>query len=358
MTEKEKLKGLAVEKKQAQKTIQLLDSIKARKKNVKPLKKKKKIIIPLEKKAKKTALEKLLKRKKISFQVVSALFEKQSPKVLSLKQALKGKLSQKEIDLAIGAYNVLGDIAVLEIPEKLKKKEKIIARALLETNPRLKTILKKSGVTKGKYRVHPVKFLAGEKKALAFYKESGCQFKIPLGKVFFSPRLQKERLRISKLIKKGEIIGALFAGVGPFPIVFAKNSPMKKALAVELNPLAFKQMKENITLNKAGDKIEPIQGDVKKIVAKKLKGKCDRVVMPLPKGGETFLREAIQCIKPEGGIIHFYQFTSTEKPFKKPLEFIKQACQQEKRKCRILRKAKVRTFSPKIIQVVIDFKVK
>ncbi len=178
-----------------------------------------------------------------------------------------------------------------------------------------------------------------------------------LGKVFFSPRLSTERLRIAKLIKEGETVGALFAGVGPFPIVFAKHSGMRKAYAIELNPHAFKGMLQNIALNKCSEKVEAILGDVKTVAPKMLAGKCDRVAMPLPKGGESFLQEAIIAIKPSGGVVHFYAFVEKEKGIAQALNQIKKAAEQQNRKVRILRKEKVRSFSASTDQFVIDFRV-
>ncbi len=276
----------------------------------------------------------------------------------SLKEALKGKLTKKEMLHLVRAFDTLGDIAIIEIRPELKKKERIIGEALLKVNKSIKTVCKKTAPHKGVYRAEPVKIIAGKRNLTATYRESGCVFKIPLGKVYFSPRLGTERLRIANLIKKGEAVGALFAGVGPFPIVFAKNSPMEIAYAVELNPKAFELMEENIKLNKVENKIFPIKGDVKKVVPKVLKGKCTRAVMPLPKGGETFLKEAMLCIKPSGGIIHFYQFSNIEKPFDKPIKKIKKTAKEMNRKAKILKKKKVRGYAPDTVQVVIDFYVK
>jgi len=274
----------------------------------------------------------------------------------NLKEALKGKLTKKEFSFLRTAFDSLGNIAILEIRPELVKKEKIIGEALLLVNTQFETVCKKTGAHKGKFRAKPVKVIAGKKNRTANYRESGCVFKISLGNVFFSPRLGTERLRIAKQIKKGEEVAALFAGVGPFPIVFAKNSLMKKAVAIELNSKAVRDMEENIISNKMQGKVIPVLGDVNDLV-KKYKGKFDRAVMPLPKGGEDFLETTIKYIKPKGGIIHYYQFVSREKPFKVPLEQIKAACGKAKRKFRIKGKRKVRDYAPDIIQVVIDFKV-
>lgn len=276
----------------------------------------------------------------------------------NLREALKEKITTKEEPFLITSFDSIGDIAVIQVHEKLLKKARAIGEALLSVNKQFRTVCMVSGEHQGPYRIQPVKVIAGKNNKTAAYKESKCTFMVHLGKVFFSPRLGTERLRIAGLIKKNEVIGAFFAGVGPFPIVFAKQTGMKKAYAIELNPEAYDGMLHNISLNKCQDKIEPILGDVKKVVPKKLASKCDRVVMPLPKGGENFLKEAMQALKPKGGIVHFYRFVERDKGAEQALKEIRAAAKETRMTTRILRKEKVRSFSPKIQQIVIDFKAK
>jgi len=273
----------------------------------------------------------------------------------NLKQALKTKLSKKEKEKLITSFDSLGNIAVIQIPKELEKKASVIGKALLSLNRQFETVCMVSGKHQGKYRVQPVKVIAGKRNKKALYKESGCRFLVHLGRVFFSPRLGTERARISGHIKKNEVIGAFFAGVGPFPIVFARSTGMKKAYAIELNPEAYKGLLHNISLNKCGGKVEAILGDVKKVVPKRLLGKCDRVVMPLPKGGESFLKEAMLALKPKGGVVHFYRFVEREKGAEQPLAEIKEAAKELGMKVRVLRKKKVRSFSASKEQLVVDF---
>ena len=206
----------------------------------------------------------------------------------------------------------------------------------------------------GNYRVQKVKVIAGKKNLVATYKESAVTLKVPLGEVFFSPRLGSERLRIAQEIKKGEKIGCWFSGVGPYPVVFAKNSQMDSAVAIELNPVAHKYALENAKINKCEDKIEFVKGDVKKVY-KKYKKVFDRIAMPLPHTGYQFLEEAFFCIKPKG-MIYFYEIVEKE-DFKLPEGQIREAAKKQKRKIRIMRKRRVRQFSPTKEQVVFDIKV-
>lgn len=347
--------ALKVSLRSAQKAIEFLKQKKLLLFGFRPLKENDFIFFPLQKMPfaqQKTQLKKLFKE----FDVLKKDFSKTKKKPNSLKEALKGKLSVKEFSHLIRAFDFLGNIAVIEIPKELEKKEKLIAKALLEVNKSIKTVCKITGEHSGRFRVQPIKVLAGKKTTIAEYKEAGCRMFVDISKVFFSPRLSHERERISKLIKKDEVVGAFFAGVGPFPLVFAKNSEMKKAIAIELNPDAVELMEKNIALNKVEEKIEPVLGDVKE-VAKRFPKTFDRIVMPLPEGGEHFLDAAFCSIK-SGGTVHFYQFESKEEPFTLPLQRIKETAKKFKKKVHILRKARVRDFSPKTIQVVIDFIIK
>ena len=131
----------------------------------------------------------------------------------------------------------------------------------------------------------------------------------------------------------------------------------KKVFAVELNPVAVSDMKENIKLNKVEGKVEAIPGNVRKIVPKLLAGKCDRVLMPLPKDAELFLQEAIACLKPEGGIVHFYSFGKKQAPFDNAIGQIHAGAKEASRKIKIMEKKELREYSPDTVQVVVDFRV-
>ena len=299
--------------------------------------------------------EKKMIQEKFGGHVVKKTFQKKSGSRRTFKEILAGKLSKKNLELVGRAFDVVGNIAIVEIPKELRGKEKIIGTALLEAHKNLETVCMKTGAHSGVFRVEPVKVIAGKKNLVAVYKESGCTFRVSLGKVFFSPRLAAERLRISKQVKKGEVVAALFAGVGPFPIVLAKKTGMSKSCAVELNPVAVRDLEENIVKNHVEGKVIPFLGDVKKIVPQKLAGKCDRVLMPLPKGAEAFLHEAFLCLKKDGGVIHFYGFAERLDLFGPAIERIKKQAEKEGKKVRILYKSELRSYSPQTAQVVVDF---
>lgn len=272
---------------------------------------------------------------------------------MNLRDALAKRLSKKEMAFAPRAFDSFGNIAVIEIPKGLAGKKKLIGEALIGANPRFETVCSVESTHTGKYRVQKVKVIAGKRNTLATYRESGRTFLVPLGKVFFSPRLGAERLRIAVQIKPSEVVGCWFSGVAPYPIVFSGHSKMKCAVAIELNPVAHSYAEKNLLLNKVKN-VELIKGDVKKKY-KKFRRAFDRIAMPLPHTGYQFLKEAFFSIK-KGGTIHFYEIVE-KGDFSLPREQIISAAKKAKRKVKIVFSKRVRVFSPSKEQVVFDIRV-
>ncbi|MCX6775714.1 MAG: class I SAM-dependent methyltransferase family protein [Candidatus Micrarchaeota archaeon] len=292
-----------------------------------------------------------------NFKLVEKKLKERAPGVFSLEDSLRSKLTPEEFGLIVKSFDVIGDIAIVEIPKKLEKKEKLIAASLLSVHRNVKSVFKKLGPMEGVYRTRKLKFLAGERKTVTEYKENNCRFRLDVTKVYFTPRLSFERKRIAEQVKPGERILALFAGVGPFPIVIVKMQPQVKIHAVELNPDAFKYMEENIRLNRMQEAIIPILGDVKDIIPKRFVNSADRILMPLPKGAEKFLGEAFLAAR-KNCIIHFYQFASEQNPFEDTERFITKEAMISGRKAEVIAKRVVRPFAPGVVQVVLDFRVK
>ncbi|MFH1696467.1 MAG: class I SAM-dependent methyltransferase family protein [Candidatus Diapherotrites archaeon] len=357
-----KHEGIKVKAKKANKIHAFLAEAKLLNKKMRPLRGKDFVVFPLARKpnaGEGAEIKKIIQtQKQFDSFLVRQDFEARVTKPRSLRSALQGKMKKGEIEEVTRAFDSLGDIAVIEIPRGLGEKEKLIAEALMRAHPQIKTVLKKAGVRSGEFRVQGLKVIGGEKKFRAHYIEHGCKFVVDLDKVFFTPRLGTERGRIAGLIRKGETVSVLFAGVGPYAVVFAKHSQPDKIFAVELNPDAVRNMKANIELNKVQTVVVPVEGDVRKIAPTLLYGTSDRVVMPLPKTGEDFLQEALMCLKPEGGVVHFYTFGDVGKPYDAAVEAAKRACKAAGKKCEILRKAKCRSYSPETVQIVVDFSAK
>jgi tRNA (guanine37-N1)-methyltransferase len=268
------------------------------------------------------------------------------------KDVLSGHLSEEEQSLAKRAFDTIGDIAVIEVPKELQAKEKSIAGALMEAHKNIRSVYKKSSGIKGEERVRELKFLAGVERTETLHKEHGMKLKLDISKTYFSPRLSAERERILKQTEDGEVVVDLFAGIGPFSILLAKNRNLK-AHAIDANEQAFEYLKENIRINKVGDKVVPLLGDCRKVAPK---GAATRVIMNLPKSSSEFLDLAFDVIKE--GVIHYYAISPEEDLYDSKIAFIKKVAENRRKKIEIQNKKIVRPYSPYTYHVAIDIGVK
>ncbi|MBT4539495.1 class I SAM-dependent methyltransferase family protein [Candidatus Woesearchaeota archaeon] len=272
----------------------------------------------------------------------------QKPLKLTVESLLKNKLTTKQLKLLPKSQELVGTILVLEIPEELEKKEKIIAEAYLKVTHHVNTVVKKTKIHHGQFRLRGVKILAGKRTKETTHYENGIKLQLHLEKTYFSARTANERLRVSKQVKKNEQVLVMFAGCGPLPLVIAKNTEAKDIYSIELNPFAHQYALKNEELNKIHN-WHIFHGDVKDILPK-WKRKFNRIAMPLPKTGEEFLPIAIKRCK-KGGIIHLYAFLN-ENDLSKEVRRINKAYS-----VKVLRKVKCGQFSPNVYRICFDLKV-
>ena len=228
-----------------------------------------------------------------------------------LKQTLSSLLSKNELSELYSGFDIVGDIAIIKIPDSLQAKKKLIGQAILQKLKPVKVVLM-GGPVSGEYRIRELEHIAGEERTSTIYKEHNCTFLVDVAKAYFSPRLSTERLRIAKLVKEGERVLNMFAGVGIYSIIIAKVQPKCEVISIEINPDAREGGIENIRVNKVGQKVKSMLGDAREVIKSGNIGKVDRVLMPLPERASEFLEDAISSLKPAGGWIHYYCHTYAE----------------------------------------------
>lgn len=224
---------------------------------------------------------------------------------LSYMERLREKLDEGELRALVRGYDLFGNIALIELPQTLRKKRRAIASAIISANRNVETVLEKAGPVSGAYRTRKLRYIAGKRSFMADYLENGCRFIFDVRKVFFSNRLSYERARISSLVGEREKVVVLFAGVGPFAIEIAKAHKDSKVIGVELNGVAYNYMRRNMELNGLHN-AEAVRGDVRKVYKKYL-NYADRIIMPLPAGSAGFMREATAIAK-DHAVMHVYLF--------------------------------------------------
>jgi len=224
----------------------------------------------------------------------------------SLKELLKSKLTAKQFDLLRRSYDIVGDIAIVEIPLGLTSKKAVIADAILQTHHNVNSVYMEAGARVGTLRLQPLKWVGGAKGTETTVRENNVNIKLDLAKVYYSVRMSSERKRVYQQIKKPETVLVMFSGAGPYNLTIAKNTKAKKVVGIEINKIGHKYAVENANKNKVDNKLAFYRGDVRKILPK-LNTKFERVIMPLPKGAHNYLDLALKYTK-MGGTINYYDF--------------------------------------------------
>lgn len=272
-----------------------------------------------------------------------------------LKRALEGVLTEKESEELFSAFDQIGDIIVIRIPDSLLSKKKVIGDTLLKEVSTARSIFYQSSDVSGDFRTRTLELLAGEDKTETEYKEFGCRFLVDVEKAFFSPRLSTERERIADIVKDGETVINMFGGVGMFSILAAKR---KKCTVynIDINPVASKLCEKNISMNKLTGNIISLNGDASQIVNEQLKDKGDRTLMLLPERSDEFLESAILATK-NNGIIHYYSHIHADKKQDAPKLSEKHYLEVTPVKSEVLGSKIVRAVGPRYYQTVVDVRI-
>jgi len=309
----------------------------------------------------------------LTFEVISRTRYISSKNIIqSLEIILKDKLPQNVLDLLPKSYDIIGHIAIVEFDRfnNLSHKKSIkykneFAKALITANNAIKAVYEKKSAIKDIFRLRELKFLSGKDKPETIHKENHCLFKLDIKKTYFTPRLVFERKRLSAYdLIEHELIIDMFAGVGPFSIQLAKDNDVV-IYAFDINPYAYKYLKENIELNKLKGLILPFNIDIKELskptsnIGNKLKNKANRIIMNLPEKSTEYVDIACFLMKLSGGMLHFYQFSEKHKPIENAIDKLSLSLKKYYWYIyKVINSKVVKAFSPKTDLVVVDALIK
>jgi len=273
---------------------------------------------------------------------------------VSLKEYLKGKVSDEELKKVVRSFEIIGDVVIINLPDEVSHLSDLIVQAILSKHKHIKTVLRKVGEVSGEYRVAKYEVLyGGETETVA--KEFGCRFLVDPTKVYYSSRLSTERGRIAKLVKEGERVLVMFAGVGPYAIVIAKLAKPKEVIGIEINPKAVEYFRKNVELNKVQDIVKVYEGDVRDVVPK-LEGKFDRVLMPAPYSAEDFVYLLKDKVK-IGSYVHYYTFAGEEEEEEELPNRVVELFKRHGMVVRVVNMRDCGSFAPRVYRYVLDLEV-
>jgi tRNA (guanine37-N1)-methyltransferase len=293
------------------------------------------------------------------FQLTTQLFAEKKPREKTLVETLVDVLPPNLVASIPHSLDVVGDVAIIEIPPELEPHKRAVGEAILQTHRNVRVALAKAGKVSGTFRLRELEFLAGEHRTATVYRENGCIYYLDVAKAYFSPRLSHEHQRVAQLVQPGETVVDLFAGVGPFAVPIAKAQRTAKVYAIDINADAVEYLAKNARVNRVENRVFPIFGDARQIVDERLAGVANRVIMNLPETASEFVDVACKATKPEGGILHFYGFVRAPETLENIEQRFSEAVEKSGRKVSEFRCAKaVRETAPYECQEVLDAEIR
>jgi len=206
-----------------------------------------------------------------------------------LRKNLSGVLSSEDLDKVYNSFDVVGDIAIIRLPDASQSNAQTAAKAIMSRHRNVKTVLLQASPVSGDLRLRRLTHVAGENKTSTVHREFGCLFSVDVAKCYFSPRLSHERMCIARKVESEDTVVNMFAGVGCFSITIAKHANPEKVFSIDVNPAAIQFMQDNIRLNRVYGKVIPLLGDSKELINNRLQQVADRVLMPLPEKAREYL---------------------------------------------------------------------
>ncbi|MBN2110330.1 MAG: class I SAM-dependent methyltransferase family protein [Methanosarcinaceae archaeon] len=266
----------------------------------------------------------------------------------SLKERLYGLIPGEDMVFVPSGWQILGNIIVVSIDARIEDHKYLIADKLLEMHPSCSTVVRDLGI-RGRFRIPERELLAGTSTE-TIHKENKCLFKLDVTKVMFSKGNLYEKKLMSS-IGSDEVIVDMFAGIGYFSIPIAVHAAARRIISIEINPESFRYLRENISLNKVENIIEPKNGDCAKLTPENI---ADRVMMGYVGTTHHYLEYGIKAIKKEGGMLHYHETTPEPLVFERPVSRIMEAALREKRQVQIRSCRRVKKYSPGVWHLVVD----
>lgn len=151
-----------------------------------------------------------------------------------------------------------GNSVILKLSGTLNQRKKIGEAFLRVTG--CSAVYEFTGGVKDRDRVPAVSLVSG-KGGEIHHLENGVVYVFDPEKIMFSPGNVNERHRFLRLIKRGDTVLDMFAGIGYFSLQIAKHTDASIVHCVDINALSLDFLRKSAILNGLEQRIETHMGD-------------------------------------------------------------------------------------------------
>jgi tRNA wybutosine-synthesizing protein 2 len=199
-------------------------------------------------------------------------------------------------------YHRMGRVLVIQRPDALAPYDALLGSAWRDELG-VETVLVKSGPISGELRTPQLRLVAGERTETEVV-EYGIRWRFDAARIMFAAGNRSERRRMARLVRPGERVVDLFAGIGYFAIPAALSGPARAVWAVEKNPLSVRYLRENVVLNGVADRVVVVAGDNRTVDLPR--GAFDRAILGYLPSSLPWVPRAVELLRPDGGWVHVH----------------------------------------------------
>jgi len=230
-----------------------------------------------------------------------ALRERRPP-AERVRDRLRGAAGPAVADQMPAGYQRLGRVLLVRLPPALRPFFPLIGSAW-QRELGVSTVVVPSGPIEGEYRIPQLERIAGEVTETEV-TEHGVRWRFDAAEIMFAAGNRTERTRVGRLVRPGETVVDLFAGIGYFTIPAARLGRARRVVAVEKNPQAVRYLRENLLLNHVEDRVEVVAGDNRTVPLPY--GEADRVFLGYLPTSVPWIPRALEVVRPGGGWLHIH----------------------------------------------------
>ena len=251
-------------------------------------------------------------------------------------------------------YQRLGRVLVVRLPEALRPEAARIGAWYLEELG-VATVLARRGPVGGEMRLPDLERIAGDGTETEVV-EHGIRYRFDAARLLFARGNRTERQRLGALVRPGETVVDLFAGIGYFALPAAVHGRAARVLACEVNPVAFAYLVENVRCNGVEGVVEPIRGDNRTVDLPR--GAADRVVLGWLPDAIPWLDRGLALLRRSGGWLHVHRVEGTRSGVAGAEAEVRQALGRLGAPVETIRGREVKAYGPGRLHAVVDVRTR
>lgn len=210
-------------------------------------------------------------------------------------------------------YQRLGHVLLLRLPPVLWPHRRSVGEAWC-AELGVTTVLARTGPIAGELREPRVEPIAGTETETEVV-EHGVRWRLDAARLMFAMGNRTERQRARALVRPGERVADLFAGIGYFSVPAALRDRTVRVTAVEKNPVAFRYLTENARINGVADRLTGWCADNRE--APLPPGAFDRIFLGWLPDATPWLDRAVELAAAGPASLHLHRVADVREPLER-----------------------------------------